>query len=584
MPASPNLSLPYIQPSQAQKHVTHNEGMRLLDTMVQLSVASATTATPPATPDQGVRYILPAGVSGAWSGHAHELAIFEDTAWVFHEPRHGWVAWVEDDAELVAFDGNAWIAAVAPPSFQNLPQIGIATTADANNPLAVAGPATLLTHAGAGHQLKLNKAGASETASLLFQTNWSARAEMGTTGSDDFAIKVSDDGSSFHEALTADSATGKVRFPSGVEGLAPSDFGTGPLLTTNYITAKGDNLVANGTGLLGNGYNYPDAFDYDPITTPSLPASFSFSGHHTGTVTMEELVAINPNHVYCLNSYLRQESVPGDWSAFPNAERHRQYMGLLCLDQDGNEILSKHHMRYRHSGTDSLTTLAAPLSPGDTLVEVENAAGWNETSTAGYNRGLLMLGYKNSHGYTYTHYSRLVEFDLFDLGQVNKVNNTITLNQPFPAILGNPDHPSGTWPAGTRLANSSSGGSYKYVFYHGIHVPETDKWYQSTGYIGGIDTSGTDAPRNFAPGTTFARPLWLPNYSNHSGGWGSYPDTGPAHKVWFGGVSIRRAALVSCQEISSGANSGSVEIKVPQINHGAGTITFEPASHTLIEL
>jgi hypothetical protein len=37
---SPNLSLPYIQQNQAQKHVTHNEGMRLLDGVVQLSVAA----------------------------------------------------------------------------------------------------------------------------------------------------------------------------------------------------------------------------------------------------------------------------------------------------------------------------------------------------------------------------------------------------------------------------------------------------------------------------------------------------------------------------------------------------------------
>ena len=33
---SPNLSLPYIQHNQAQKHVTHNEGMRLLDGVVQI--------------------------------------------------------------------------------------------------------------------------------------------------------------------------------------------------------------------------------------------------------------------------------------------------------------------------------------------------------------------------------------------------------------------------------------------------------------------------------------------------------------------------------------------------------------------
>ncbi len=36
------LSLPYIMPAQAQKHLTHNEALRTLDTLVQLSVASAT--------------------------------------------------------------------------------------------------------------------------------------------------------------------------------------------------------------------------------------------------------------------------------------------------------------------------------------------------------------------------------------------------------------------------------------------------------------------------------------------------------------------------------------------------------------
>ena len=48
---SPNLSLPYIQQNQAQKHVTHNEGMRLLDGVVQLSVLSR--AHPPHKPRCG---------------------------------------------------------------------------------------------------------------------------------------------------------------------------------------------------------------------------------------------------------------------------------------------------------------------------------------------------------------------------------------------------------------------------------------------------------------------------------------------------------------------------------------------------
>ena len=44
---SHNLSLPFIQPSQAQKHVTHNEALRLLDAVVQLTLQSLSQQTPP---------------------------------------------------------------------------------------------------------------------------------------------------------------------------------------------------------------------------------------------------------------------------------------------------------------------------------------------------------------------------------------------------------------------------------------------------------------------------------------------------------------------------------------------------------
>ena len=44
---SPHLLLPYIQAAQAQKHVTHNEAMRLLDAVVQLSVLDRDLTAPP---------------------------------------------------------------------------------------------------------------------------------------------------------------------------------------------------------------------------------------------------------------------------------------------------------------------------------------------------------------------------------------------------------------------------------------------------------------------------------------------------------------------------------------------------------
>ena len=83
------------------------------------------------------------------------------------------------------------------------------------NRLAVASEASLFTHQGSGHQIKINKSAASNTASMLFQTNWQGRAEIGTVGSDDFSFKVSADGATFHSALELEASSGAARFPSG---------------------------------------------------------------------------------------------------------------------------------------------------------------------------------------------------------------------------------------------------------------------------------------------------------------------------------------------------------------------------------
>ena len=45
--ATTHLLLPYILAAQAQKHVTHNEALRILDGLVQLSVARIGNYPPP---------------------------------------------------------------------------------------------------------------------------------------------------------------------------------------------------------------------------------------------------------------------------------------------------------------------------------------------------------------------------------------------------------------------------------------------------------------------------------------------------------------------------------------------------------
>lgn len=205
------LSLPLILPAQAQKHVTHNEALARLDLIVQLAVIDRVRTTPPALPAVGDRHIVAAAATGPWAGQAGRIALYTQTGWQFTQPLPGWQAYVMIEQQMAFFDGLTWVALSDGPF--SVGRLGISATADATNRLAVSAPATLLNHAGAGHQLKLNKAAASDTASLLFQTGFAGRAEMGTAGSDDFGIKVSPDGSVWRSGLVVEGASGEVTLP-----------------------------------------------------------------------------------------------------------------------------------------------------------------------------------------------------------------------------------------------------------------------------------------------------------------------------------------------------------------------------------
>lgn len=218
---TPNLNLPYIMPSQAQKHVTHNEAIRAIDALLQIGVTARDLTEPPANPPNGERYIVGTGASGAWQGKDQLLAAFQDGAWAFFTPKSGWVAYVVRENCMLVHDGSRWQVQpvqLSPESLQTIEGVGIKTSYDAVNRVAVASPASLFTHAGEGHQLKVNKNAAEDTASVLFQTNWSGRAEFGMTGDDNFRVKVSPDGETWNEAIQINRSTGAV----GVGGVNPA--------------------------------------------------------------------------------------------------------------------------------------------------------------------------------------------------------------------------------------------------------------------------------------------------------------------------------------------------------------------------
>ena len=87
-----NLGLPCIEGSQAQKHVTHNDALCLLDTLVQLAVADRDLSAPPGSPAEGERWIVKTGATGVWAGHDNAIAAWQDGAWQFRMPQTGWTA------------------------------------------------------------------------------------------------------------------------------------------------------------------------------------------------------------------------------------------------------------------------------------------------------------------------------------------------------------------------------------------------------------------------------------------------------------------------------------------------------------
>lgn len=117
MPASiePNSGLSYGWDLGESPWNTGMDGnLLLIGRAMQLAVIDRDLTAPPGSPSEGDLYIVPAGATGDWAGHATQVAVYTNSAWGFHSPKEGWIAYIKDEAKISAYKtATGWSAGLA---------------------------------------------------------------------------------------------------------------------------------------------------------------------------------------------------------------------------------------------------------------------------------------------------------------------------------------------------------------------------------------------------------------------------------------------------------------------------------------
>ena len=132
--ADPNLGLNYgwtLGESAWQTGMDAN--IRKLGALAKASVIDRDLTTPPASPVNGDRYIIPAGATGVWTGFTNRIAVRVAGVWEYYVPSVGWLCYIEDEQKIVVFKAAGWSPGVLTLSVQSLPYAATLGAHDASN-------------------------------------------------------------------------------------------------------------------------------------------------------------------------------------------------------------------------------------------------------------------------------------------------------------------------------------------------------------------------------------------------------------------------------------------------------------------
>ncbi|HEX6219046.1 MAG TPA: DUF2793 domain-containing protein [Sphingomicrobium sp.] len=108
MDVTERLGLPLIASGQAQKEITHNEALLLVDVLVGGAVEEPPRNAPPSSPMPGQAWITGASPSGAWASKAYHVAGYSSGGWRLIPPTDGMVLLVKSTGSFATYRGGAW--------------------------------------------------------------------------------------------------------------------------------------------------------------------------------------------------------------------------------------------------------------------------------------------------------------------------------------------------------------------------------------------------------------------------------------------------------------------------------------------
>lgn len=281
--------------------------------------------------------------------------------------------------------------------------------------------------------------------------------------------------------------------------------------------SKGEQLVSNGSALLGDNTNF-STWVFDGAVTNNSPGSFTKASGSAGTYVTDEYFPVNTNNKYTFS--LDAKSAKGIG---------KLYSMLVFYDVDKIAISASQHM---HNAA-STTTLARDLKNGDTVIYLSDVSGWSTSYAYGFYA--TFWNYKNSFGYTYPAgtYSRnritlpKTSSNTLDGNYLNTTAKTITLTTAYSGA---------TIPSGTAVSQGGDGSTYKYFPMSAVTVGT--EWKSYSGKMAGVDYSGGNKANMFPPGTAYARVGFLWNYQG----------SGNGEQLWITNVSVSDTTLADAAQ------------------------------------